>query len=233
MARSSSHHPTRKRWILSVIAFGVLFPGMAFANEWSTILTEKGVRVETLEKENGELPAFRGTGVVNAPLVEVAVVILDTPRLPEWAHKCKESRVLQDDGEKGKTIYNRTDAPWPVQDRDVVIRSKMVMKREKREVSFVFHGVTHPKAPPKDGLVRMVTMKGHYRLRALSNTRTEVQYMIDADPGGSLPDWLIKLASEKMPLETLVKLRKQVRKMRTNPSYVALKNELIAKYGRL
>ena len=79
----------------------------------------------------------------------------------------------------------------------------------------------------------MVKMKGHYRLRVVSESRTEVQYMIDADPGGSLPKWIVKLASESLPLETVKGLRKQVRKMRNNPKYVALRKTLLEKYGTL
>ena len=234
MTHSSSGTSLHFALWLGCIATVGLSPIMAEAKEWTSVSTEKGIEVELLEKGNGELPAFRGTGIIEAPLLEVAVVILDAARLPEWAHKCAESRLIQDDGDqKGRVIYNRTSAPWPVADRDVVVRSRMELDREKKQVSFVFHGVTHPKAPSVDGVVRMVKMKGHYRLRVVSESRTEVQYMIDADPGGSLPKWIVKLASESLPLETVKGLRKQVRKMRNNPKYVALRKTLLEKYGTL
>ena len=36
----------------------------------------------------------------------------------------------------------------------------------------------------------------------------------EGDPGGLLPDWLVKLTSRKLPIETLVGLRNQVAKTR-------------------
>ena len=40
-------------------------------------------------------------------------------------------------------------------------------------------------------------------------------YQIDSDPGGWLPKWVVKMASKKIPLNTLINLGKQIVKVRT------------------
>ncbi len=49
---------------------------------------------------------------------------------------------------------------------------------------------------------------------------TLVEYQVHANPGGSLPDWLANVASKKLPHDTLIGLRRQV-KFREYPALEA------------
>jgi hypothetical protein len=40
-----------------------------------------------------------------------------------------------------------------------------------------------------------------------------VEYRVNADPGGSLPDWLVTQTTKDLPLHTLINLRSRVKKM--------------------
>jgi len=55
----------------------------------------------------------------------------------------------------------------------------------------------------------MPRLAGYYHLEVI-----DAGHQVDADPGGLLPDWLVKLTSRKLPIETLVGLRRQVAKTR-------------------
>ena len=41
-------------------------------------------------------------------------------------------------------------------------------------------------------------------------------YQIDTDPGGWLPNWVIRMASEKNPLNTLIQLGEQIAYVQKN-----------------
>ena len=68
--------------------------------------------------------------------------------------------------------------------------------------------------PPRDGVVRVTALRGFYRLTALDGGRTRVVYQVYSDPGGSLPRWLARKATEKIPAETITTLRRQVARTR-------------------
>ena len=51
-----------------------------------------------------------------------SAVIADVPRQTEWMYDCDESRLIRADGPDVVLLYNRTSAPWPASDRDVVLR---------------------------------------------------------------------------------------------------------------
>ena len=63
---------------------------------------------------------------------------------------------------------------------------------------------------PVRGTVRMRHLEGHYILKVLAPDRTQVEYQVDADPGGSVPGLLAKRSTRDMPLHTLLNLRRQV-----------------------
>ena len=208
-----------KVWSFCMGLLFVLISSPAFGAGWEVILNDDGIRVSTRDIEGQALPAFKGTGMVQAPMVDVLAVLTDTPRRVEWVHKCSDSRLLKQVTEKNRVIYSRTKAPWPVSDRDVVVRTRSTVDWEKKEIMIRFKGERAFPFAELEGVVRIPRIKGFYRLQAVGESKTRVTYQIDASPGGSLPDWLAELTSQKIPYETIMGLRGQVKKTQASGVY--------------
>lgn len=200
--------------LILFVLIQVVFVMPALAGGWEVITKEDGITVSRKELPDRDLPVFRGTGVVNASVIEILAVLNDTPRNPEWMHNCHSAAKLKVVNEMVRIVYNRTSAPWPVSDRDVVLRSEAVWDPDKAVVTVRFKSIQSPLKSEVDGVVRMPRLVGFYRLQALSWEKTRVTYQVDADPGGMLPDWLVSQVQNDIPLETLRNLRKQTKKMR-------------------
>ena len=182
--------------------------------KWEKIPKERGVTVWEKKVEGRSLPKFRGVTVMKERMVDIMAVLDDPEGATEWVHNCTENRLIKRTNGLDRILYTLTDAPWPVSDRDVVVDAKVKLNEKKTEVTIAFKSVNGSKfniAEVTD-VVRMPRLKGHYKLRILDEKRTRVEYVVDADPGGDLPDWLVSQASRDLPLETLVDLRKQVKK---------------------
>ena len=102
-----------------------------------------------------------------------------------------------------RIVYNRTDSPWPVWDRDVVVQTRGRIDVERKRIVIEMKSITDPRKPEVEGVVRIPRLAGHYVLRYITEDLTEVEYQIDADPGGSLPSWLAELASRDLPYHTI------------------------------
>ncbi len=179
---------------------------------WQQDANEKGVVVTTKIEAGRSLPIFRGVGVVDAGAYDVLAVLDDISKFTEWMSDCAGARVVKQINEFERIEYNRIHAPWPVADRDAAIRSWVEGSAGKGDIWARFQAVDAPSAGPVDGVVRMPRLAGFYHLEAIDAGHTRVTYQVDADPGGLLPDWLIKLTTRKLPIETLVGLRRQVAK---------------------
>jgi hypothetical protein len=65
---------------------------------------------------------------------------------------------------------------------------------------------------PVKGVVRMTDLQGHWKLWARDENQTLMEYQVNADPKGLLPQWVAKLATKNLPLHTIRNLRQQVKK---------------------
>ncbi len=184
--------------------------------KWHHEFTEDGIAVSMMTDEGRSLPAFRGTAVVDGNMFEVLGMLDDAKKATEWMANCMENKVLKQVNEFDRIIYNRTDAPWPVSDRDVVIFVGVTADLDKREVNIKFKEITNSGPGPIDGVVRMPKLRGYYKLQAVDERHTRVTYQIDADSGGSLPDWLITRATRRLPVDTIAGLRRQLKKTMGN-----------------
>ena len=193
----------------------VALPGTAgAASGWTVVGQEDGITVTTREVAGRDFPTFRGVGVVHANLFQVLAVLSDIKRHPEWLERAKDVRLVRKINELEHVVYGRTDAPWPVSDRDAVYRSRTHVDLARKTVTIRFWAARDRRVPRREGVVRMEQLRGHYRFIALDQRRTRVTYQVDADPGGLLPTWLATRATRWLPLRTLQGLRRQVRRTR-------------------
>ena len=192
----------------------------ALARGWQTITHDHGVTVEKKDVPGRDLPTFRGISVMNGGIYDVLTVLDDTPGRTEWVHRCIESRVIKQISDFERYVYNRTKAPWPVMDRDALVLTKITVNIEKRTVKIAFKAAQGI-FPEVDDVVRIPNLEGFYYMEALSESKTRVTYQLDLDPGGWLPNWLIKRTSLQIPLMTLRKLKKQVKKVAERGDFTA------------
>jgi hypothetical protein len=189
------------------------------AGPWEQVRDEAGIRVQRRKVEDSSLHEFVGRGVVETPLPTVLAVLHDVGSAPEWMHNCAAAHVVEHIDDRHEVVYNRTAAPWPVSDRDTVVSSEAVFDARTHEVRIDFWSVTHPKEPPVRGVVRMPSLRGHWILTPVNDGRaTHVEYQVHADPGGSLPGWIVNMVSKEIPFRTIAGLREQV-KRRHYPGY--------------
>lgn len=188
---------------------------------WERVSTDDGILVERRTVPGSNLKEFRGRGIVEAPLGRVLAIIRDAPHRCEWMAQCANDYVVEEnEAARLQISYHRTKAPWPVADRDSINRAELRVDLKKHRVFLPFEAISHPKVPVVSGVVRMPFLRGHWILEPGGAGGTIVEYQVHADPGGSLPEWVANLASKKLPLLTIVGLRKQG-KVRTYPEFEA------------
>ena len=198
------------------LAVAALLSGLASAEAaepWLDVLEDDGIRVSQRVGPGRALPEFRAVAEIAASRWQVLAVIVDIPNQPKWMHRLSEARVIRTKAQTGSPLgavfYLRMDLPWPVSDRDVVLESDTDFPDEGRSVTR-FARASHAEHEPIEGVIRMPRLRGHYALTALAPDRTRVEYQVDADPGGSLPSWLVTRVSRDDPWYTLKDLRARV-----------------------
>jgi uncharacterized protein YndB with AHSA1/START domain len=198
---------TRPRWVLTAAALAGLLAAPAAA-EWATIRDEDGVTVQEASAPGRMLPALLGTTTIAAPPRDVLSWLRDVSTYAQWMHNCEEARLLRDDGSV-RFVYNRLHTPWPVSNRDVVLRAHTTTSPDG-SARVEFRSTDEVRVPEVPSVVRMPRLLGHWELRPLASGGTRVEYLVDSDPGGSLPAWLVRRTARDLPWFTLVNLRRRV-----------------------
>src|SRR5262249_52963982 len=124
-----------------------------------------------------------------------------------------EVKIVRRPAERQAVIYTRTDTPWPVSDRDMyMMRTTEVMKvgeEFKLRVTCM-----RGEGPEREDTIRITDCDSHFILRRVDANHTSIDYMVNVDPGGSLPKFIIRWASKKVPFDTLVNLESYAKKKR-------------------
>lgn len=174
------------------------------------IAERDGIVVSRRYVEGRRLPQLRAQGVVAGTPYEILAVLLDVPSYRDWVPRCAEATTIKRTGAWRRLIYTRTELPWPILDREAVIDQEVVFVRAPALVKVIFEAVAAPEVARADGTIRTESAAGSYTIEARAGGGSRVTYEVDADPGGSVPDWLITIEARRSPLETLAGLRRQL-----------------------
>jgi hypothetical protein len=107
--------------------------------------------------------------------------------------------------------YSEVDLPWPVSNRDFIIRITLTQEPLTKVMTIVAENM--PKyVPQKNGIVRIQKSYGIWQISPIDNKHVRVEYTLQVDPGGSIPAWLVNMVASTGPYQSFIGLRKQVKK---------------------
>ena len=174
---------------------------------WERISEKDGVVAYRREVPGSPLIAFRGEGVINAPILRVASVLVDNTRSTEWIDSLAEARTLRRISENEFIEYNHVKTPIMMKDRDFVLDAKLDLVPAEKKVILNVHSVTDPLAPRTD-YVRGELLKSSFTLTSIDHgTKTLLVAEIHADPKGSVAKWIVNMFQKNWPHNTIRRLR--------------------------
>jgi len=198
-----------------IFSFWVAFlsPAFAWSESWEKIREEEGISTFRKEIAGSPVVAFRGEAVIEDSMARVAGVLEAVEREIEWMADVGESYNLEVKDEADRWEYNRTKTPWPLQDRDFVIHTRISFKRDPLpELLIRMSSEENPKKPRISGVVRGNLIDSSFTLQQLEPKKTRFVCEIHADPKGGIPKWVVNLFQKSWPYDTISGLRKQLLK---------------------
>jgi hypothetical protein len=198
---------------------------------WEKIGDSDGIGVYRREVPGSPLIAFKGEGYIDASIIRVASVLVDSNRATEWIDSLTESKIIRWISETETVHYDHIGTPFVLKDRDFVSNCKLEFDPAKKNITLKIHAVTDPLAP-QTNYVRGELIHSSFALTSTDHgKRTFVVAEIHADPKGSVAHWMVNLFQKKWPHSTITRLRAQVAKSDIQ-EHPRLKTEL-AKHGYL
>ncbi len=203
--------PSRSRGSLLRIGLvaglmAALLSPSAWADDWTLARDEDGITVYTRPVSDSGIAEFRGEAIVEAPVDAIVGLLRDSDRFKTWFPNTPESKLLFRDGDVS-VQYSVMGTPWPMSDRDNVLRSVRSKDASTGTITIVVEADPdyHPEHPDR---VRVRQAKGRWILEPRGANRSHVTFQMHLEPGGGIPEWMINARVVESPFEALANMRK-------------------------
>ncbi len=194
----------------TVVLFLLLTSMLMGDNGWNTEFTRNGITVYTRAVAGSDIKEFKSIGIIDAPAEVVNNVLDDIQNLVNWMPDCIVSRIVEKKSNDYMILYQVIKTPWPLNSRDFTFETRIIKDKEK--IIRTVKAVPHPSYPQTGNYVRITNMTGQWTLlRQDNNTRTLATYQIKSDPAGNIPVSIANATSKKLPYETILRLKEQVK----------------------
>lgn len=196
-----------------LLTTGTALSAQADEPTWRVIEKEDGVVVSVRDEPGRSIPRLRAQARIQGSILDVLAVVLDDERAHEWAAGSSKTSRLRSIDAQTDLVYTRSNQPWPVRDRDVIMKRTVDVVKPAEE--FFLRMVCAPEKKARlRGVVRVEDCESTLVLRKVDATTTAIDYQVSLDPGGHIPRWLVEFASRELPFDTVTALEKQVKKTR-------------------
>jgi ribosome-associated toxin RatA of RatAB toxin-antitoxin module len=179
-------------------------------SKWKLEKNKHNIRVYSYVPEGESIKQIKVYSTVKATVSSALSVIRDVPHYINWIYSCDEATVLKRLSTNEMIYYSISDAPWPIENRDLVMYNKIYQDKKTKTLYSVSFPVLN-KIPIKKGLVRVTKIEGQWKFTPKKNGILFIEYSIKIDPGGNLPSWVINLFIEKGPYQTILNFKEELK----------------------
>jgi hypothetical protein len=192
---------------LSTLILSIVFACSAFSqSNWKLTRDQDGIKVFQADVPNSNYNNIKVECTVPGTYDKLISVLTNLGTYKNWVYQNKSGYILKKVSPTEFYIYTETYVPWPLENRDVV--SYMKIERDKDERYLKVTQVSVPNfIPPKPGKVRVPKSNVTYYVTKVSPNTIHISYILEAEPGGEVPGWLVNNFADRGPYESFRKLR--------------------------
>jgi hypothetical protein len=178
---------------------------------WQLAKEKKGIKVYTGKNDSSAFKSIKVETVLDGSWQKLSDILIDVKRQPEWVYHSRKTEVIKRISAQEVLYYAETALPWPLNNRDAVVRIKIFYDPALR-IGKVSSTSEQNQLPPKNGLVRVAHYKAAWEVRVLDENKLGVTYFLQVDPGGSIPAAVVNMFVSSGPYETFNRLAELLRK---------------------
>lgn len=181
-------------------------------NNWTLRREKDGIDIYSRPSDFSRFNDIRVDMDLTGNVDQLAGILLDVNNYTDWVYATRTSRMIKKVSENEVIYYAEVGTPWPATNRDYFADVKVSLSPANHSMSVVSVGMKDYQ-PEKKDLVRVPMSRGFWTVTTQSANKIHLQYILEIDPGGAIPAWLMNSFSAKAPLETFSNLKKKMADM--------------------
>jgi len=189
-----------------------VLPGILPASGKSDWMFKKEKDGITISSRHSDISKFNDLKIemdLPGTVSQLSSILLDVEKYPQWVYATKSSVAVKKISGTEVIYYAEVEAPWPASNRDYYADVKVTFNADSQSLNVVSAGMKNYQ-PEKDRLVRVPMSKAVWNISTGSNKTIHLQYILQVDPGGCIPAWILNMFATKAPMETFKKLKEKM-----------------------
>lgn len=178
------------------------------AQDWSFIKEKDGIQLYTSKGEGDILKTFKGVVDIHSTVDIVAGLISDVSNNDWWDENISEVRVLKKEDPKHFQYYLVYDLGWPLSDRDLVVDARVTTDPVTNKY-VIYSCSLKGGVPEKKDLIRIREYWQRWTVHPVGKGIVRVMLEGSANPGGSIPAWIVNSIITDTPYKILRSVREK------------------------
>jgi hypothetical protein len=200
----------RKILLISLILFFVRIDVFG-QNPWKLSVEREGIKIYTRVVPGSKVKAIKVECMLNATESQLVALLMDVNSSADWVYHTKSCVLIRQVSPSELYYYSEISVPWPAADRDFVAHLTVTQDPETKVV--VINGpAVSGMVPEKKDVVRINNSTGKWVITPYGIDQLQVVYTLHADPGGSIPAWMVNMFATEGPLQIFRKMKIELQK---------------------
>ncbi len=178
---------------------------------WKLSKEKDGIKVYQSSVANSEYKSIKVECILDGTYDKLLAVLNQPDHFKDWVYNNKTGYILNQNSPDDYYYYTETHLPWPAANRDAVEHLRVT--RDSLDRFLKITAISDPNyIPEKDGKIRVPFSSISWYVTAPTTNTIKIEYIFQAEPGGSLPAWLVNMFADKGPVESFRKLEEVLKK---------------------
>jgi hypothetical protein len=174
--------------------------------EWTLKREKDGINIYSRPSDYSKFNDIRVDMDLTGTVEQLAGILLDVNNYTNWVYATRSASIVRKLSENEIIYYAEVGTPWPATNRDYYADLKITFNPANHSMNVVSAGLKDFQTEKKD-LVRVPMSRGYWMVTTQSDKKIHLQYILQIDPGGSIPAWILNSFVTKAPIETFSKLK--------------------------
>ncbi|HXB28411.1 MAG TPA: START domain-containing protein [Puia sp.] len=193
------------------LALFLLFEASLFGqNNWVLQKEKDGIKISSRHAFSSQFDDVHVEADLPGNIEQLKSILLDISHYKDWSYAMKKSILIKQLGPDKLIYYSEIEVPWPATDR--YFYANFDLKEDSVSHSIKLVSVNIPDyLPASRDLLQVTSVKGIWNISTISKRAVHVDYILELNPGGNLPAWVLNLFSTKGPLETFENIKQKMK----------------------
>ena len=192
-----------------VLLFFPFAKNLTGQSAWTEKRNQDGIKISTRPSQLSKFSDILVEADFQGNANQLLAILLNVENYPQWAYATKSASVVKKNSPDDLIYYSEINVPWPSTNRDLYAHCRLIRNPDAHSFKMTAIGIKDYQ-PAKNNIVRIPLSIGTWEVTTLPNNKIHVVYLLQFDPGGAVPAWLLELFSTKGPYETFANLKKRM-----------------------